>query len=408
MFQKALPYILITIISVVGIIVILFPFSSGEKAYYVNDNIYINIKDSVDMGYNPFLRSMLQKKQSSLAFEEKKALREQHSGLIDSLSTASLDAKLSKDLLTLESVSIRQKELSEFLSEKEFDIEDKYSLNQLGKEKYQAMYEEVKTENSMMDYVVAVASEQFSFNGNQKISSENITIKKVNKQSKTPFLLSGFFILGCAAFLYFHQSGNIALEKANTRYIIIGALLIGSTIMISKIYFTFSDRISFDNTLAERESIVKEKLLIIRTAELNYYEAKNKYCNNWDELIRFYKNDSIKIVKYLVNKNDTAAVNLALKNGLAIEEVEMIPALEKAFPNQKVNLENLAYVPFSDNPFEINAGIVDKNGRNIHVFEVKTTKFDFVKELSTLPENFDEDKSLIIGSMNEPTTESNW
>jgi hypothetical protein len=86
----------------------------------------------------------------------------------------------------------------------------------------------------------------------------------------------------------------------------------------------------------------------------------------------------------------------------------MIPSLDKAFPNQKIDLKNIAYVPFSDNPFEINAGIVDKNGRNIHVFEVKTSKYDFVKELSTLPENFDKDKSLIIGSMNEPTTESNW
>ncbi|MFT6746509.1 MAG: hypothetical protein ACJAZ2_000850 [Glaciecola sp.] len=408
MFQKLLSSILIAIISLAGIIVTIFPFTSGEKAYYVNDKVYINIKDSVDMGYNPFLRSMLQKKQSSLAFEEKKALREQYTPLIDSLSTASLDAKLSKDFLTVEKISIRQKELSEFIREKEFDIEDKYSLNQLGKQKYQAMYEGVKADNSLIDYVVAVAAEQIIFNDNQKITAENITIKKVNKQSKTPFLLSGFFILGCAVFLYFYQSGDIALHKPTTKYIVIGSLLVASIIMISKIYSTFSDRISFDNTLAERESIVKEKLLTIRTAELNYYEAKNKYCNNWDELIRFYKNDSIKIVKYLVNKNDTAAVNLALKNGLAIEEIEMIPSLDKAFPNQKIDLKNIAYVPFSDNPFEINAGIVDKNGRNIHVFEVKTSKYDFVKELSTLPENFDKDKSLIIGSMNEPTTESNW
>jgi hypothetical protein len=257
MFQKLLSSILIAIISLAGIIVTIFPFTSGEKAYYVNDKVYINIKDSVDMGYNPFLRSMLQKKQSSLAFEEKKALREQYTPLIDSLSTASLDAKLSKDFLSVEKISIRQKELSEFIREKEFDIEDKYSLNQLGKQKYQAMYEGVKADNSLIDYVVAVAAEQIIFNDNQKITAENITIKKVNKQSKTPFLLSGFFILGCAVFLYFYQSGDIALHKPTTKYIVIGSLLVASIIMISKIYSTFSDRISFDNTLAERESIVK-------------------------------------------------------------------------------------------------------------------------------------------------------
>ena len=127
MFQKTLPYLLIAVIAMVGFIVAIFPLATGERAYYVNDNLYVNIKDSVDMGYKPYLRSMLQQKQSSLAFEEKKALREQYTDLIDSLSTKSLDAKLSRKLLELEKISIKQKELSDLLTEKEIEIEDKYS-----------------------------------------------------------------------------------------------------------------------------------------------------------------------------------------------------------------------------------------------------------------------------------------
>jgi hypothetical protein len=408
MFQKLLPYLITVFISIVGLLVITFPFSSGEKAYYVNDNQYINIKDSVDKGYTPYLKSILQQKQYSLAFEEKKEFRSIHKTSIDSLSSASLDAKLSKNHIALEKVKVLQNELTELISRKEFEIDDKYSISQLGEGEFKALYIEIQQNTSLIDYVVAVANEQINYNEKIDITADNITVKKVNQQNKSPFLLSGLFILSCACFMYFYQTGKIQLENKKTRMLIQGALVILSLTMVSKIYLTFSDRISFDKTLDTRSAVVKDKMLIIRTAELNYYEAKNKYCNNWKELIRFYKEDSIKIVKYLVNKDDTAAVNLRIKAGLPLEKAEMVPALVKAFPDLKIDLENLPFVPFSDNPFDLNAGVVDKNGRNIHVFEVRTTKLDFVKKLENLPDNFDRGKSLIIGSMNEPTTESNW
>jgi len=408
MIQKFLPYLLIVVIAKIGLAITIFPFFSGEKAYYVNDTLYLNIKDSVDTGYEPYLKSIIQQKQSTLAFGEKSDFRAQNKNLGDSLSAALLDAKLSRKGLALEKITIQQKELNQLISDTEFEIDEKYSLNELGKEKYMMMFSETKEKVSLMDYVTAVANDQFNFDNNQVINAQSISVKKVNQQTKGPFILSGLFILICALVMFLHQTESIQIENTFTKYSVVSLLVIASIIMTVKIYGTFSDRISFDKTLSERESIVKEKLLNIRTAELNYHEAKNKYCNDWNELIRFYENDSIKIVKYLVNKNDTAAVNLAVRNGKPLEEIEMKPALSKAFPDIKINLKNLPYVPFSDNTFELNAGMVDKNGRNIHVFEVKTTKFEFIKELKTLPENFDKSKSLVVGSMTEPITEGNW
>jgi hypothetical protein len=408
MIQKSLPYLLITVISVIGILVTLFPLFSGEKAYYVNDTLYLNIKDSVDMGYNPYLKSIVQQKQYTLAFQEKSDFRTKHKDLGDSLSAALLDAKLGRKAVILEKTIIQQKELNQLISDKEFEIDEKYSLNQLDRRKYKEMILEIKKKTSVLDYVVAVANDQFNLDSSQVIGAESISLKKVNQQTKGPFILSGLFIILCAIVLYLFQRGVIPFENNTIKYLVIALLIICSIIMTGKIFGTFSDRILFDKTLNEREALVKEKLLNIRRAELNYYEAKNKYCNDWNELIRFYKNDSIKIVKYLVNKNDTAAVNLAVRNGEPLEEVEMIPALSKAFPDTKINLEELPYVPFSDNTFELNAGMIDKNGRDIHVFEVKTTKYDFVKDLKTLPENFDKSKSLVVGSMSEPITEGNW
>lgn len=408
MFQKFLSHVLIALIAVIGLIVISFPFTSGENAYYVNDNLFLSIKDSVDMGYKPYLKSILQQKQSALAFQEKKKFREQYKSSIDSLNAASLDAKINNKAVARKKTNLALNALNELISNKEFEIDEKYSIGAIEKSTYETQLREIESAVSLMDYVVAVANEQINTGDSNQLEASNISIGKVNKQNKSPFLLSGFFIVACAVFLLFYQSGKIPLDKPAVKISAFSVLLLFSILMLFKIYGTFSDRISFDKTLSNRETIVKNKLLDIRTAELYYLEANNKYCNDWDELIRFYKEDSIKIVKYLVNKNDTAAVNLAIKNGEALEQIEMVPALNKAFPNRKIKLDNLPFVPFSNNPFELNAGVIDKNGRNIHVFEVKTTKYEFVKELLTLPENFDKSKSLIVGSMREPTTEGNW
>ena len=408
MLKKLLPFVLAAVIFLAGIIVLTFPFSSGENAYYVKDSLYLNIKDSVDKGYQPYLHSLLQQKQSALAFTAKKSLREQYKDLGDSLNAASLDAKLSRKAIEIEKNNILVKELNALIRDKEFEIDENYNVNNIERSDYQIMLDEIKQKTPLEAYLTAVANEQLNYSDQKLITSDQISIKKVNQQDKEPFVISGLLILACGVFMLLYKQEKIPLDKTTVQLTSGAILLVVCIFLVSKIYFVFANRILFDKTLEQRETAVKEKLIEIRTAELNYYEAKNKYCNDWEELIRFYEKDSITIVKYLVNKNDTAAVNQAKRSGMPIEEFEKVPALQKAFPNKKIDLKNLPFVPFSENTFELNAGIVDKNGRNIHVFEVKTSKFDFVKDLKTIPDNFDKSKSLILGSMTEPITEGNW
>ena len=67
--------ILSSIIILIGILVIIFPFTGGKDAYFIGDNFYINIKDSVESKYEPYLTKLATSQRTKLTFQEKKELK---------------------------------------------------------------------------------------------------------------------------------------------------------------------------------------------------------------------------------------------------------------------------------------------------------------------------------------------
>lgn len=407
MIQKLAKILLLLI----GLIIIILPYKSGDDAYFIKDTFYVNLVDSVDMGYEPFLKNLVQKDRNQLAFKEKTALREKAKPKGDKLDLAAMKATANKDAMLLERINADKNNLTMELMEKEAEIDQKYNVESLSAEEFKKLFDEVKAKNSKEDYLVALANELVNPTQNEKIkpiTKEDISVQRINKQDAGPFVLSGFMLILIGGFLLLFDLEIIPLHLPKVKYSILAFFAFLCLVMAYKTYTGINNQIEFGNTLAEREKVVKEKLMDIRALQLTYFEKKNKYCNDFEDLITFAKKDSVQIVKYLVNKDDTAAVNAARKKGLPLEEMDYVSVMEKALNNKKINIEELGIVPFTKDTFEINAGVIDKNGRNVHVFEVKTSKLAFVKELTTLPKNFDKSKYLILGSMSEPTTEGNW
>lgn len=407
MFQKFLALFIILI----GLIITTIPFVAGEKAYFIGDSYYINMKDSIDLGYEPFLKSLVQKERSKLAFNDKKQLRETLKLIGDSLEKELFLAKDKNKVTKIEQINIAKNELQLEIDEKEALIDEKYNAENLDQEAYQKLFQNLKDKTSLQQYITAIANEMVNPARDpniQKINDDEIQVKDVNLQSKKAFLISGIFILLTGIFLLLVQQNIILLHINKHKYISIGVLIIACIYIGSQNYFTFSDRIKFDNALAKREKEVKEKMNDIRTLQITYFESKSKYCNSWDKLKEFAKNDSIQIIKHLVNKDDTAAVNLAVKSGLPLEETSWESVAKYAFPNKTVNISDIDIIPYSKEQFDLNAGIIKRNERDVHVFEIKTTKYNFVKNISYIPDNFDKNSALTIGSMIEPTTEGNW
>lgn len=403
--------VLAIVIFLIGFLLILFPFVSGDKAYYAGDNYFLNLKDSVELKFPQYLISLAQKSRSAKAFNAKKALRNQMLPLSDSLDRAELEAKEKNKLTELEKISAAKKALNYELNEKEFNIDQQYAFESLdGKEK-ERLIDSIEQTVTLDDFLIKYANDLVNPTGNSNtpsLTTQEISIKKVNRQSTTPFIVSGTIIalLGLLLMLYFMNF--FSLDHVGTRRIVTAALGLLIIVLSYLIYQSFNQRLKFEATLKEREKIVKERLEQAKSLQLVFFEANGKYANNWSQLIEFGVNDSIPILKILVNPDDTAAVNKAKALGNPLTATEMIAAKDKAFPSVDVNINEVSKVPFSEREFDLNAGIITKNSREIHVFEIKTQKGIFLQDLKFVPENFDSTKELILGSMKEPTTEGNW
>lgn len=171
--------------------------------------------------------------------------------------------------------------------------------------------------------------------------------------------------------------------------------------------------IKFGNEQKTRESKVVERLIDIRNAEVLYKQANNKYTASFDTLINFCETAEIPIVNIIPDPTDTTFTR-TINDTLGY--VKIADSLFKGREN--VNLEDLRYVPFSDpqEEFELEAGVINRSGISVPVFEAKTPYEVYLNGLD--PQrvlNAKAEKESIfryagmkVGSMEEATTDGNW
>ncbi len=404
--------ILSTIIILIGIMVIVFPFTGGKDAYFIGDNFYINLKDSVESKYEPYLTKLAKSQRTKLTFQEKKELRESLKKRGDSLELVSITVARSNSPELIKKVNNAKNELNNLIFAKESEIDQKYSFDNLTEEEQNQIVSKLKDSISTKDFMVILANEAFNPNHSEElpvIKFEDIKIKKVHKQTPQPFIFSGILIIFSGLILFLYHIGFIPLQIKAVKISIIIILIVFVSAGVSGIYTSINNRIQFENQLEKRTDFVKKRLGHVRAIQLAYFDQNKRYCSSWDTLTHFVKFGEAEIVKYLVNKDDSAAVNRAKRNKQPLEEIVKVSVNEKIFKGKTpFNLDSLAYIPFTKEKFDINSGTIEKNNRQIHVFEVKTKIYTFIQNLPYVPENFDKTKILILGSMLEPTTEGNW
>lgn len=404
--------ILSSIIILIGLLVIIFPFTGKKDAYFIGDNFYINLKDSVESKYEPYLTKLAKTQRTKLTFKEKKELRESLKKRGDSLELVAITLARTNNSELIKKVNNDKNELNNLIFAKEAEIDQKYSYDNLNEGEQNELIAKLKDSISNQDFLVILANESYNPNeseGLPKIKFENIKVKKVHKQTPKPFIFSGILIIFSGLILFLYHLGIIPLQIKAVRFSIKLVLLVFVAAGASGIYSSINDRIKFEASLEKRTDFVKKKLGHIRAIQLAYFDQNKRYCSSWDTLTHFVKFGEAEIVKYLVNKDDSAAVNRAKRNNQPLEEIVKVSVNEKLFKGKApFNLDSLAFIPFTKEKFDINSGTIEKNNRQIHVFEVKTKIYTFIQNLPYVPENFDKSKVLILGSMLEPTTEGNW
>lgn len=405
--------VIYALLGVLGLTTILVPFVSYEEAYFVGDDYYLTMCDSVETGYEPYIEGLIIAERSYEASVEKKKYYLSIKPKSDSLQFELNKVSFEKDSVKFNQINDAIRVMEMETADANQTIANKFSIDKMPKKKFANKFNAIKDTISLEDYIVIVANQIRNPNDLSTIPSvklEDINTKKVNLQDKDGYLIVGLILIGLVIFMLLMEKEIIPLHLDPIKF---GgtAIFFGLAVLLGvKSYNSLAADIEFKKVFEEREIEVREKLVNIKNLQVEYLSANKTYCGDWDTLVNYVKNDSASIVRYLVDKNDTAAVNNALRNDQPIKDTTFIPVHVKVFgEDHGINLDSLPYVPYTSKKFELQArNTKNANNRDVFFIEVKTKKKNFVDMLEIYPENFDEDIFIQIGSLAEPTTEGNW
>ena len=188
-----------------------------------------------------------------------------------------------------------------------------------------------------------------------------------------------------------------------------------------QVYNSINAPIKFNEVKNERYLKVINKLKDIRNAQIAYKSVNGVYADNFDGLIKF-----IDTAQYtLIQKRDSSFMKYDRVYRIdMLQEIVLIDTL--GFSSVKDSLfgdsdryKAMAEVPIEgvDETFSIKADVIDKNGYNVPVFEVRISKdallYDQNKDLlkqekALMSVDGVNGPDLVLGSMTEVSTNGNW
>ena len=214
------------------------------------------------------------------------------------------------------------------------------------------------------------------------------------------------------------ESKNTEMNKKRALFFFLWCL---SIFFASQIYSSINGPIKFNKVKNERYTQVIDRLKDIRNAQIAHKDVTGFYANNFDSLVSFVDNG----IFTLIEKRDSSYLEYnRLYRIDMLKEVEIVDTLgfvsvKDSLFGRNESYKMMAKVPIegTDSEFSIKADIIDKNGYQVPVFEVKVTKdivlYDQNKDLldqenKVISVDGVNGREIILGSMSEVSTSGNW
>ena len=194
-----------------------------------------------------------------------------------------------------------------------------------------------------------------------------------------------------------------------------------SIFFASQIYSSINGPIKFNQVKNDRYTKVIDRLKDIRSAQIAHKDVNGFYANNFDSLVSFIDNGIFTLIEkrdssYL-EYNRTYRIDM-LKEVQIVDTLGFVSVKDSLFGNNE-SYKMMAKVPIdgTDSEFSIKADIIDKNGYQVPVFEVKVKKdivlFDQNKDLldqenKVISVDGVNGPEIILGSMTDVSTSGNW
>ena len=199
-------------------------------------------------------------------------------------------------------------------------------------------------------------------------------------------------------------------------------LWILSVFFASQIYSSINGPIKFNKVKNERYAIVIKRLKNIRIAQIAHKDVKGYYANNFDDLVSLIDNGLFTLIE---EKDSSYLAYDRIYRIDMLREVKIVRELGKVSVKDSLFKDNesykqMAFIPIKgkeDERFSISADIIDKNGYEAHVFEVKVKKdvilYDQNKDLlkqenKVISVDGVNGSEIVLGSMTEVSTSGNW
>ncbi len=148
---------------------------------------------------------------------------------------------------------------------------------------------------------------------------------------------------------------------------ILGLAIIGLVYVVANLIYT---PLSFDQQLEERNAEVIVKLKDIRAAQRAYKSKYQQFTGDFDSLINFILNDSLTMERKLVDEDDSVAMAQLKKQGKKNVETYNIAVVDTIFNPRKLtkeDIQNLRYIPHTDNKVEFILEAAHVNAGNVQV-----------------------------------------
>ena len=160
----------------------------------------------------------------------------------------------------------------------------------------------------------------------------------------------------------------------------------------------------------------------IRTAQIAHKDVKGVYANNFDSLIKFIDEG----IFTLLEKRDSSYLEYdrtyridMLREVIVTDTLGFVPVKDSLFQTSEryKKMSNLPIEGLQDSVFKIESNIINKNGYEVPVFEVKVSKStllfdqdqDLVKqENETVSVDGVNGPEIILGSLTNVSTNGNW
>ena len=194
-----------------------------------------------------------------------------------------------------------------------------------------------------------------------------------------------------------------------------------SALLVFAIYQSINSPIEFNKVKSERYLKVIDRLKDIRNAQVAFKSVNGIYSNSFEELVKFVDSAQFTIVQ----KRDSSYMQYdriyridMLREVIVIDTLGYVSVKDSLFSNSD-SYKFMASIPIEgvDNKFKLKADIIDKNGYNVPVFEVRVSKdlilFDQNKDLiaqekQTVSVDGVNGPDIVLGSLSDVSTNGNW